>query len=69
LVVYSDGLTDAQNQQDEMFGDERLLDIIRETVPLGSHTLKEKLLKTIDEFTQGTPQTDDITLLVIEKSS
>jgi serine phosphatase RsbU (regulator of sigma subunit) len=68
LVVYSDGLTDAENQQDEMFGDERLLDIIRETAHLGSRALQERLLKTIGEFTQGTPQTDDITLLVVEKS-
>ena len=68
LLVYSDGLTDAENQQDGMFGDERLLNIIRETAPCGSHALQARLLKTIDEFTQGTPQTDDITLLVVEKS-
>jgi serine phosphatase RsbU (regulator of sigma subunit) len=68
LVVYSDGLTDAQNQQDEMFGDESLLDIIREAAPSGSRALEERLLKTIDAFTQGTPQTDDITLVVVEKS-
>lgn len=62
-----DGLTDAQNQQGEMFGDERLLDIIRDKAPRGSRALEERLLKTIDEFTQDTPQTDDITLLIVEK--
>jgi sigma-B regulation protein RsbU (phosphoserine phosphatase) len=68
LVVYSDGLTDAQNQQEEMFGEERLLEIIRQEAPSGSHALEQKLLKSIEEFTQGTPQTDDITFVVIEKS-
>ena len=67
LVVYSDGLTDAQNQQDEMFGEERLLDLILQEAPSGSQALEQKLLQAIEEFTQGTPQTDDITFVVVEK--
>jgi len=67
LVVYSDGLTDARNQQDEMFGDDRLLKLIRQEAPSGSQALEQVLLKAIEEFTQGTPQTDDITFVVIEK--
>jgi serine phosphatase RsbU (regulator of sigma subunit) len=68
LVIYSDGLTDAQNQESEMFGEERLLKIIREAAPSGSCALEEKLLKAIEEFTDGAPQTDDITWLVVGKA-
>ena len=67
LVVYSDGLTDAQNQQREMFGEERLLKIIEQEAPSGSHALEQKFLKAIGEFTQGVPQNDDITFMVVEK--
>jgi sigma-B regulation protein RsbU (phosphoserine phosphatase) len=67
LVVFSDGLTDAQNQQEEMFGEKRLLDIIRQEAPSGSDALERQFLKAIEEFTQGTPQTDDITFVVVEK--
>jgi len=67
LVVYSDGLTDAQNQQDEMFGEERLLNIIEQEAPSGSHALEQRFLKEIEEFTQGMQQTDDITFVVVEK--
>jgi sigma-B regulation protein RsbU (phosphoserine phosphatase) len=67
LVVYSDGLTDAQNQQEEMFGEERLLRIIQQEAPSGSHALEHRFLKAIEEFTQGMPQTDDITFVVVEK--
>jgi sigma-B regulation protein RsbU (phosphoserine phosphatase) len=67
LVVYSDGLTDAQNQQEEMFGEERLLKIIQQEAPSGSHALERRFLKAIEEFTQGMPQTDDITFVVVEK--
>ena len=67
LVVYSDGLTEAQNHSEEMFGEERLLEIIRQEAPAGSSALEEKFLKAIEEFTQGMPQTDDITFVVVEK--
>ena len=67
LVVYSDGLPDAQNLQGEMFGEERLLALISQGAPAGSRILEPALLKAIEEFTQGTPQTDDITFVVVEK--
>jgi sigma-B regulation protein RsbU (phosphoserine phosphatase) len=66
-VVYSDGLTDAQNQREEMFGKKRLLHLIRQEAPSGSDALEKAFLKAIAEFTQSTPQTDDITFVVVEK--
>jgi serine phosphatase RsbU (regulator of sigma subunit) len=68
LVVYSDGLPDADNGKEEMFGEERLLRIIHQEAPWGSKALERKLLRAIEEFTQGAPQTDDITFVVVEKS-
>ena len=67
LLVYSDGLTDAQNPREEMFGEARLLEIIRREAPSGSHAIKQDLLKEIQEFTQGMSQPDDITFLVVGK--
>jgi len=66
LVVYSDGLTDARNPQDEMFGEKRLLGIVRQEASSGSQALEQRFLKAIEEFTQGMPQTDDITFVVVE---
>jgi serine phosphatase RsbU (regulator of sigma subunit) len=67
LVVYSDGLTDAENQQGARFGSKRLLRIIQQEASAGSRTLEQKLLKDIEEFTEGMPQTDDITFVIVEK--
>jgi serine phosphatase RsbU (regulator of sigma subunit) len=67
MVVYSDGLTDAENHLQEVFGDDRLLDMIRLWAPAGGAALERELLKAIGDFTQGVPQTDDITLVVVEK--
>jgi len=66
LVVYSDGLTDAENPQQEMFGKERLLEIIHQDGPSGSLAVERRFLQAIQDFTQGAPQTDDITFVVVE---
>jgi len=67
LVVYSDGLTDAENPREEMFGTARLLKIMRQESPNGGLVLEQKILQAIEEFTHGMPQTDDITFLVVAK--
>jgi serine phosphatase RsbU (regulator of sigma subunit) len=69
LVVYSDGLTDAENLKGEMLGKERLREIIQREAPSGGKAVEDAFLKAIEDFTQGTSQTDDITFLVIEKSN
>jgi sigma-B regulation protein RsbU (phosphoserine phosphatase) len=68
LVVYSDGLTDAENPNGEMFGEKRLLEIIRQEAPAGSCAVERELLKAIEDFTQGIPQTDDITFVIVERA-
>jgi serine phosphatase RsbU (regulator of sigma subunit) len=67
LVVYSDGLTDAEDPQGEMFGEEGLREIIRREAHLGSQAVEQAFLKAVADFTQGMPQTDDITFVVVEK--
>src|SRR6267378_3017885 len=67
LVVYSDGLTEAENPQGDMLGEERVKDVIRREAPSGSKHLEQKLLETIQRFTGGRSQTDDITLMIIER--
>src|SRR3989475_4258868 len=67
LVAYSDGLTEAENPQGEMLGEERVKNIIRAEAPAGSKQLERKLLGTIQSFTMGRSQTDDITIVIVER--
>jgi phosphoserine phosphatase RsbU/P len=67
LVAYSDGLTEAENPQGEMLGEDRLKTVIRSEAPGGSNRLEQKLLETIQNFTMGRAQTDDITLVIVER--
>ena len=68
LVVSSDGFAEAENPQKDMFGEERLREIIQRDAHLGSHAIEKSFLKAIQDFTQRTPQTDDITFVIVERS-
>ena len=67
LVAYSDGLTEAENPQGEMLGEERVKTVIRAEARAGSKNLERKLLDTIQNFTMGRSQTDDITIVIVER--
>ena len=67
LVVYSDGLTEAENPDGDMWGTRNLLKVIRQHGPEGSHAVEQAVLGALEAFTQLTPQTDDITFVVVEK--
>lgn len=71
LVLYTDGITEAQNPQQAMFGEKRLLKAVREA-PLDapgsrSEQVRESILAEIERFAAGASQSDDITLLVLTR--
>jgi sigma-B regulation protein RsbU (phosphoserine phosphatase) len=66
LLVYSDGLTEAENQAKEEFSEARVLDLIRTLAPHGVEAMEAAFLRELDSFTQGAMQSDDITFLLIQ---
>ena len=64
LLLYTDGITEAANHQDVMWGEDRLADIIRQNVDLSAEQLIQKILKTLKEHTDGIPFVDDVTLVL-----
>jgi phosphoserine phosphatase RsbU/P len=67
LLAYSDGLTEAENPQGEMLGEEAVKNVIVAEAPSGSEHLEQKLLATIQNFTAGRSLTDDITIIIVER--
>jgi sigma-B regulation protein RsbU (phosphoserine phosphatase) len=65
LVAYSDGLTEARDPRGEEFGEERLLSCVKAHCTLSATDLMECLLATVHQFSEGTAQTDDLTMLVL----
>ena len=66
LVLFSDGVTEAFNDSDEAFGDDRLLDTTR-TLPVeqGPDQDVNDIVRAVDEFAGDAPQFDDITCVVL----
>ncbi|MCI0692549.1 SpoIIE family protein phosphatase [candidate division KSB1 bacterium] len=70
LLIYTDGITEAMNAERDLFGEERLLKIFREHGQLRVKPFVEQIKEDILSFTEGTPQSDDITLVAVrEKTS
>ncbi len=67
LVIYTDGLTDAENPAGDMFEEDRLVQLIKEVGNSGAEALEMRILESIEEFTQGMAQTDDITLMLLQR--
>lgn len=65
LVIYSDGVSEAENWSREQFGEERLEEIVRHHRAQSAPVMFETLRERIKAFTAGAPQNDDITLLVL----
>jgi sigma-B regulation protein RsbU (phosphoserine phosphatase) len=65
LILYTDGITEAENAQVEMFDVERLKKIILASRELPSAGIIQEILNAVRIFTGDHPQSDDITLMVI----
>lgn len=66
LLLYTDGVTEAMNGQDEFYSDARLLDTLASAPQPDLVSLLAMLLSHVQSFAGETPQSDDITLLAIE---
>jgi len=65
VVFYSDGLTEAMNPKRELFGEERLRDIVAGWNGGDADALRRSILEAVHRFTRGAEPSDDLTLLVM----
>lgn len=69
IVLATDGLIELRNEQDEMFGTDRLKQLILENQELPAGKLRDLIKQTIRRFHPDPHLPDDITLLLIERKS
>ena len=65
LFVYTDGLNEAENQQQEQFGDDRLLELIQNTHFDSSRQLIDTFVAEVETFRDGAEPNDDLTMLCL----
>ncbi len=67
ILLFTDGITDAANEQGEMFGQERLENVLHQFADLPVNKILEKILREVNAFQKE--QLDDMTLMVIRKGT
>jgi len=67
LLLYSDGITEAMDREQDQFGEERLIAALLE--PADSAAICARIVDAVDTFAAGAPQHDDMTLVVIRRTN
>ncbi len=66
LIAYTDGVSEALNPLGEEFGEERLGHVVAANVQMGAEQICEQIVRSVDEWCQGTALHDDLTLVVMK---
>ncbi len=66
VVLYTDGVTEAINNKEEQFGQDRLIEVIAQSTNLSAQDLIDRIEEEVTVFAQGQPQFDDFTLVVLK---
>ena len=67
LVIYSDGITEAMNKNEEEFGEEKLINMIKENMNLSVPDLINLIFNTVNKHAGTAEQMDDMTLVVLKR--
>lgn len=66
IFVYTDGVTDALNQEDHRFGEEHLIRHLQNIQKLPVDAITQRVVEAVEAFSRGVKQEDDITCLAIK---
>ncbi len=69
LVIYSDGVTDAVNENDEPYGESRLIDLLCSVRERAAAEIIKTVVKSVTAHAGRMPQADDVTMVAIKRLS
>jgi phosphoserine phosphatase len=69
LALLTDGIFEYENPQEEQYGEERLVEVIRAHQELPAASLIERIVADVEEFAEGAPQADDMTVVLVRRRS
>ena len=62
-------MTEAENTEDEMFGEERLEQLLIEHRHASAREIEEQVYSSVKDFAAGAPQTDDLTMVIVKMTT
>ncbi len=66
IVLYTDGMTEAVNSNDEEFGEERLEELLEKYADMSAQDMCKRLIADVKAFQTGRPQFDDMTMFILK---
>jgi phosphoserine phosphatase RsbU/P len=67
FILYSDGITEAMNDRDLPYGEDRFLALLSNRQDLAARDLNQLVTRDVKSFTNGAEQSDDITLMTLKR--
>jgi sigma-B regulation protein RsbU (phosphoserine phosphatase) len=68
VVIYSDGITEAMNAQDELYGEERLVEVLQKVKTQSAIEIIDAVIAGARAHAGKHPQSDDMTILVVKRT-
>lgn len=68
LMIYSDGVTEANDPAEEEYGEERLTELLKQQRAHAAEAIVNSVTDGVSRFSSGAPQADDITLIVAKRT-
>ena len=65
VVYYTDGIVEAMNKNEDMYGFERLNEVVKSSTAENAEELMNDIIKDVSDFTGAAPQHDDLTIIVV----
>jgi len=65
VVFYTDGIVEAMNEKEEMFGFDRLVEVVQGARSMSADSLLKEIMDRVNEFVGGAAQHDDLTAIVV----
>ena len=65
LLLYTDGVVEAHDKNDRLYGEERLQKVFDESRDLPCEQVVDRILADVNDFATGVPQFDDITMVIL----
>ena len=66
-VLYSDGITEAEDVNDQEFGNERLEALLEQHLGCSASLIRDQIADTVDAFVDEAPQKDDETIVIVQR--
>jgi serine phosphatase RsbU (regulator of sigma subunit)/ligand-binding sensor protein len=66
LLFYTDGVTEAMNQEKDIFGVGQLINVVQQNLAMDAQSLIDVIYDEVIKFSAGEPQSDDLTLIVLK---